>query len=155
MKIKSLVINHFHEDCHDGLTYLHKKGIKSYATDKTILFSKNNLVPIPLNGFTYKLVLRLGKKEIIKQFVGEAHSLDNIESYIPSEKIMFGGYMMKEVNAGKGNLVDALDKSWAGTIKNLKAQFPDAEIIIPGHGKPGGQELLAYTIKLLIISIKA
>lgn len=61
---------------------------------------------------------------------------------------MFGGYMMKEVNAGKGNLADANEKTWAKSIKNLKTQFPDSEVIIPGHGKPGGQELLDYTIKL-------
>ena len=63
VKIKGLVINHFHEDCLGGLTYLHKKGIKSYANDKTILFAKNDSVTIPLNGFTDKLVLRLGKKK--------------------------------------------------------------------------------------------
>jgi len=69
-------------------------------------------------------------------------------TYFPSEKTLFGGCMVKEVNATKGYLGDANIASWPKTIENIKKTLPAAQFIIPGHGKIGGQELLNYTITL-------
>lgn len=148
IKIKGVVVNHFHNDCLGGLEAFHKKGIKSYASEKTIELAKKDSVTIPQIGFKEHLTLRIGKKEIVNQFLGEAHTKDNIISFIPSENIMFGGCMVKELNAGKGFLGDANEKEWSSTIRNVKKAFPTAQFIVPGHGKPGGQELLDFTIKL-------
>jgi metallo-beta-lactamase class B len=148
IKIEGVIVNHFHNDCLGGLEAFHEKGIKSYATEKTIALATKNGVTVPKIGFKEILTLRIGKKQIINQFLGEAHTKDNIVSYLPSEKIMFGGCMVKELTAGKGNLADANEKAWSNTIRNIKRQFPDIETIVPGHGKPGGQELLDYTIGL-------
>lgn len=151
IKIKGIVINHFHNDCLGGLEAFHQKKIPSYASEKTIELAKKDSVYIPQIGFSEKLRLKLGKKEIINQFVGEAHTKDNIISYIPSKKTMFGGCMVKELTAGKGNLADANEKEWANTIKKIKVLFPAVDIIVPGHGKPGGLELLDYTASLFEI----
>jgi metallo-beta-lactamase class B len=148
IKIKGVVVNHFHNDCLGGLEAFHKKGIKSYASEKTIELAKKDSVTIPQIAFKEHLTLRIGKKEIENQFLGEAHTKDNIISFIPSENIMFGGCMVKELNAGKGFLGDANEKAWSNTIRNVKKTFPSAQSIVPGHGKPGGQELLDYTIGL-------
>ena len=61
---------------------------------------------------------------------------------------MFGGCLVKEVGAGKGNLEDANVATWPKTIRMLKAKYPDVKIVVPGHGKAGGAELLDYTVKL-------
>lgn len=148
IKIKGVVVNHFHNDCLGGLEAFHKKGIKSYASEKTIELAKKDSVTIPQIAFKEHLTLRIGKKEIENQFWGEAHTIDNIISFIPSENIMFGGCMVKELNSGKGFLGDANEKTWSNTIRNVKKAFPTAQFIVPGHGKPGGQELLDYTIGL-------
>jgi metallo-beta-lactamase class B len=148
IKIKGVVVNHFHNDCLGGLEAFHKKGIKSYASEKTIELAKKDSVTIPQIAFKEHLTLRIGKKEIENQFLGEAHTKDNIISFIPSENIMFGGCMVKELNAGKGFLGDANEKAWSNTIRNVKKTFPSAQSIVPGHGKPGGQEILDYTIGL-------
>ncbi len=47
-----------------------------------------------------------------------------------------------------GYLGDANTDQWAATVQQIKLKYPNAEIVIPGHGKPGGTELLEYTIKL-------
>jgi metallo-beta-lactamase class B len=148
IKIKGVVVNHFHNDCLGGLEAFHKKGIKSYASEKTIEFAKKDNVTIPQIAFKEHLTLGIGKKEIENHFLGEAHTKDNIISFIPSENIMFGGCMVKELNAGKGFLGDANENEWSNTIRNVKKTFPTAQFIVPGHGKPGGQELLDYTIGL-------
>ena len=56
--------------------------------------------------------------------------------------------MIKEVGAPKGFLGDANIKEWPATVEKIKQQYPNAKIVIPGHGKQGGSELFDYTIKL-------
>jgi len=68
--------------------------------------------------------------------------------YVPSEKALFGGCLLKHVNASKGNLADANTSEWSSSVAKIKKEYPDLEIVIPGHGKNGGIELLDYTIKL-------
>ncbi|MEM7381519.1 MAG: subclass B1 metallo-beta-lactamase, partial [Bacteroidota bacterium] len=52
------------------------------------------------------------------------------------------------LNARKGNLADANIAQWSQTMELIKAKFPEIEIVIPGHGKAGGMELLDYTYQL-------
>jgi metallo-beta-lactamase class B len=82
------------------------------------------------------------------EYFGEGHTKDNIVSYFPSEKVLFGGCLIKEVNASKGYLGDANISEWSGTVQSVKRKYGNAKIVLPGHGKPGGMELLDYTIEL-------
>ena len=59
-----------------------------------------------------------------------------------------GGCLLKSLGAGKGNLADANIDAWPQTVSKLKVQYPDANIIVPGHGNPGGRDLLDFTITL-------
>jgi metallo-beta-lactamase class B len=148
IKVKAIVVNHFHNDCLGGLKEFHAKNIPSYSSNKTIAFAKRDHLEVPKNGFEKEDKIKIGKKTIINYQPGGAHTHDNIVSYIPSEKVMFGGCMVKEMNAGKGFLGDADVKAWPQTIEKVKAKFPEVELIVPGHGLSGGKELLEYTIKL-------
>lgn len=70
--------------------------------------------------------------------------------WIPSEKILFGGCMVKDIySKGLGNLSDAQPEEWAKTIQKAIGKFPEAKIVIPGHGGIGGKELLQHTKELL------
>ena len=147
-KIKAIVVNHFHDDCLGGLNAFHKAGIKSYANDSTIKKAIEFHFPVPETGFNDSLILTLGGEVIINSFPGAGHTRDNIISYIPKEKVLFGGCLIKELNAKKGYLGDADLKAWPETIANIKKQYPDVQFVVPGHGKPGNTELLDYTIEL-------
>ena len=61
---------------------------------------------------------------------------------------MFGGCLIKELNASKGYLGDANVADWSGTVEKVKKEYPNVKIIVPGHGAPGSKKLLDYTIKL-------
>ena len=148
VKIEGVVVNHFHEDCLGGLAEFHQLGIKSYANKRTQKLAKKDSVEVPQIGFRKKMTLSLGDKKILCQYFGAAHTKDNIIAWFPEEKIIFGGCMIKSLKAGKGNLADAKLKAWPRTVGKIKAAFPDAKIIIPGHGRHGGQELLDYTIQM-------
>lgn len=149
-KINAIVATHFHEDCVAGLKSFHKNRILSYSTNHTISLLKNtnSNAELPANGFDDSLVLKVGSKQVSAEFLGYGHTMDNIIGYFPGENIMFGGCLVKEVGAGKGNLADADTLAWASTVRKVKEKFPQTTIVIPGHGKRGGQELLNYTIKL-------
>ena len=61
---------------------------------------------------------------------------------------MFGGCLIKELNAGKGYLGDANVTDWSGTVEKVKMEYPNVKIIVPGHGEYGSKKLLDYTINL-------
>jgi glyoxylase-like metal-dependent hydrolase (beta-lactamase superfamily II) len=83
-------------------------------------------------------------------YPGAAHSPDNIIAWVPSEKILFGGCMVKSnQSTGLGNIADADLKLWPQTIKKIISSYPDAEIVIPGHGNFGDKSLLLHSLKLL------
>ncbi len=147
-KVKGVVATHFHWDCVGGLNEFHSNGIPSYASDKTIALAKSAGYPTPENGFKKKINLNAGNIEVINQFFGEGHTKDNFVAYVPSDKVIFGGCMIKELGAGNGNLEDANVAEWSATVRKVKAAFSEAQIVIPGHGTIGGTELLDYTVEM-------
>lgn len=148
IKVVGVVVNHFHNDCLGGLKFFHQKGIKSYSSELTQTFTKKDTLEVPKIGFVKEQKIKLGKKTITNVYLGAAHTRDNIVSYLDDEKVMFGGCMVKEINAGKGFLGDADVTTWSSTIEKVKARFPNVTTIIPGHGAYGGQALFDYTIKM-------
>lgn len=150
VKIKAVVINHFHADCLAGLREFHQAGIKSYAHQLApeLLRIRKDTSEIPQNLFSESLEIKVGDKKVVNYYVGEAHTRDNIFTWIPAETAIFGGCMVKAMDAGKGNLADANIGAWPNTIKKIKSLCPSATIVVPGHGDAGGQELLDYTIDL-------
>lgn len=147
-EVKAVVPTHFHADCVDGLDVFHKDKIPSYANNLTIDLARSVDSPVPQNGFTNRQEFEIGSKKVIAEFTGEGHTKDNIIGYFPDEKIMFGGCLIKEMGADKGNLEDANVNNWSSTVAKLKEKYPDVRTVIPGHGKAGGSELLDYTIQL-------
>ena len=149
LKVTGVVATHFHADCVGGLNEFHSLGIPSYANNLTIqLINEKAEGVAPQHGFDNELELRVGKRKVIASFVGKGHTMDNVVAYFPDEETLFGGCLLKEVGANKGFLGDADTLAWSPTMVNLKAKYPHLKIVIPGHGKTGGAELLDYTEKL-------
>lgn len=148
--IKAIIPTHFHEDCVAGLEIFNGHGIPSYTSNKTIKQLKNKIgkLPNPIRGFNDSLALPVGNRAVYIQYFGEGHTKDNIIGYFPDDKAVFGGCLIKELGAGKGNLADANTKAWPVTVRKLKQRYPQVEIVIPGHGKPGSSALFDYTINL-------
>ncbi|SDL87548.1 metallo-beta-lactamase class B [Kriegella aquimaris] len=147
-KIIAILPTHFHSDCLGGIATFHERNISSYAHKRTIEYANENIKNTPKNEFETQLELMVGGKKIIAEFFGEGHTKDNIIGYFPEEKVIFGGCLIKSLNAQKGYLGDANVKDWSSTVRKLKAKYGGARIVIPGHGKVGGIDLLDYTINL-------
>lgn len=147
-KVTAVVATHFHVDCLGGLNAFHQRNIPSYALNRTLTLAEADGVTIPQNGFDSFLELKVGDKIVNSEFLGEGHTQDNIICHVPSEKVMFGGCLIKSEGAGKGNLNDANINEWSNTVRKVKTKYPDVDIVIPGHGKHGGSNLFDYTINL-------
>jgi metallo-beta-lactamase class B len=150
VSIKAIIVNHFHSDCLGGLKEFHKAGIKSYAhrLGPELMKLKGDSSAVPQNLFSKRLKIKVGDSNIENFYPGEAHTKDNIVTWIPDEKTIFGGCMVKSMNAEKGYLGDANVNAWSATMRKIKLEYPSAKLIIPGHGDAGGQELLDYTMRL-------
>lgn len=147
-EVKAVVATHFHSDCVGGLPVFHNANIPTYASYKTINFAKSKNLNIPQIGFSENLTLKVGNQNVQALYFGEGHTKDNTVGYFPHENVLFGGCLIKEIGATKGNIEDANTESWSATVEKIKQKFPEVKIIIPGHGKFGGTELLDYTITL-------
>jgi metallo-beta-lactamase class B len=149
VKIVGFMPNHWHADCMGGLRYLQSVGIETYAHQMTVDIAKSRNLPVPTHGFRDSLRLFLGDKAILCWYPGPAHSLDNIVAWIPSERILFAGCMAKSMDSKNlGNTADGDTAGYPKTIDKVIGKFPDAKIVIPGHGAVGGLELLRHTREL-------
>lgn len=145
------VPGHWHQDCVGGMAWLERQGVKTYAYQLTDSLLVKAGKPRPVATFGPVGRFRVGSTAIECRFLGGGHAWDNIVVWLPKERILFGGCMVKEVAAqGVGNTEDAAPlEVWSQTIQQVQKQYPNAQVVVPGHGAPGGVELLEHTKKIL------
>ena len=148
--VEGVIVTHWHVDCMGGLNEIHAAGIKSFSHKLTREIAILKKLPVPKLEFQDSLVLRLDEKKIICKYLGAGHTIDNIVVWIPAEKILFGGCMLKALGwKGLGFTGDADLDEWPKTLNKLLIEFPESRIVIPGHGEYGDLSLIYHTIKLL------
>ncbi|WP_353146626.1 CHM family subclass B1 metallo-beta-lactamase [Chryseobacterium sp.] len=147
-KINAVIPTHFHDDSSGGLKAFHQHNIPSYSYSKTIELAKENHFVVPQNSFNDAVTLKVGDEKTITKFFGEGHTRDNVVGYFPAEDILFGGCLLKELEAGKGYLGDANVSAWSTTVEKVRKEYPNVKIVVPGHGEYGDKKLLDYTILL-------
>ena len=150
IKVKKLIVGHYHEDCMGGLEYLQSIGVESLAHVKTI--EKCQIFNLPIPGFSFQKSIQFDfhGEEILCKYFGGGHTIDNITVYLPETKILYGGCLIKEMAAQNlGFTGDAVMKDWAFTVQKVMAAYPDIQYVVPGHGAYGGKNLLKHTIGLV------
>lgn len=147
-QVKAVIATHFHADCLGSLDAFHAKHIPSYAQALTLTLAAQKKFSIPMHGFKKSLRFTAGNTNVEVAYLGAGHTSDNTIAYVPSAGIMFGGCLIKEQGAGKGNLEDADTIAWPITVQKVKDSFPNTKLIIPGHGAVGDIKLLDYTRNL-------
>ncbi len=147
-KIAGYIIDRWHPDAMGGLDIVQKNGIKTYSYELTRKIAREKSLPVPEVGFNSKKVIKVGDKKVICHFPGEAHTTDGIVVWIPDEQILFGGNGIRSFNGWAGNIGDANLEEWSKTAERIKNNYGSAKIVVPGHGRHGGNELIDYTIEL-------
>ncbi|WNJ18367.1 subclass B1 metallo-beta-lactamase [Pontibacter sp. G13] len=147
-KVIGVVSTHFHIDCVGGLPAFHTAEIPSFGTTLTQKLAHDHADPTPQETFEDEKTFQVGGIKVIVKYLGPGHTQDNVVAYVPKDRVLFGGCLLKADGAGKGNLADADVKQWPLTIRKVQSEFKKVKVVIPGHGKPGGPELLDYTAEL-------
>ncbi|MGE5430875.1 MAG: subclass B1 metallo-beta-lactamase [Syntrophomonadaceae bacterium] len=177
-KIKISAINtHFHVDNLGGNGYLRKihagvygsdltvkllkerglgkgmlESMKNLPNDRYYTYYKNKELTAPRKVFPVEKGLKLtfGKDTVEVWYPGAGHTPDNVVVYYPEKKILFGGCILKAMeSSSKGNLGDADVHAWKGSVEKLLEKYPEAKLVIPGHGSMGGIEIIRHTIDIV------
>lgn len=149
-QVEIVIVGHSHHDCLGGLPEVHCRGIASIGLDKTreLALAAGNMPP--LQTFSGERRIQVGKRALELSHPGAGHTVDNIVTWIGDEKVLFGGCLVKSAaSTTLGYLKEADLAAWPATLANVKARYREARLIVPGHGDPGGWELLDNTLKLL------
>ncbi|MBS1506947.1 MAG: BlaB/IND/MUS family subclass B1 metallo-beta-lactamase [Bacteroidetes bacterium] len=140
---------HFHEDRTAGLEFLRQKGIKTFTTKQTDRLSAARGKKRAEFLITNDTAFTIGEHSFQSYYAGPGHAPDNIVFWIGKEKILYGGCLIKSVEANNlGNLSDANVKEWPSTIRNIQKKFGKPKFVIPGHQK-WTDNALDHTLKLI------
>ncbi len=150
LPVVGALATHRHDDCYGGAPALGRRGIPTHFHPQDLA---QPLAPgEDLTGLLEPLYerdrLAWGGLELFHP--GAGHSRGNLTVYLPEQGILFGGCAVRATDAqGLGNTEHATIDSWAVAMQRLQAEYPELRMVVPGHGEPGGPELLAHTAALL------
>lgn len=149
-KVKLCIVTHSHGDRASGTGFLQKKGVKVISTPLTAEKSAIQGYAKPDGILPNDTTFIFKGLEVQTYFPGEGHTNDNIVVYLPGQKILFGGCLVKSyVATGMGNIADANMQEWANSIRNLMRKFPEVKVVVPGHQDWDDTKSLEHTIELL------
>ena len=144
------IITHAHEDRIGGIDTLLENKIDTRSTVLTAELAEENGFKKPTPSLDLNPNIKIGDVAIKVFYPGEGHSADNIVVWLPKDKVLFGGCIIKDLNSeGLGSTIDANIEQWQISLNKLLEKYSDADVVIPGHGKWGGIELIKHTLKLL------
>jgi metallo-beta-lactamase class B len=148
--VSFVIITHAHSDRIGGIRALLKEGIKVIATLLTAKMAAEAGYPSPSPDLKLKEnTLTIGDMEVDAFFPGAGHTKDNEVVWIPRDRVLFGGCLIKpRLSRNLGNTADADLGAWPNSIRALEAKYPSVQIVVPGHGAIGGKELLRHTMEL-------
>jgi metallo-beta-lactamase class B len=148
-KVTKVIVSHFHDDSSGGLQVTNRRGIMSYSSDKTrdLLRPENKFID---KVFKDSLTITLQTIQLKLFYFGAGHSVDNIVTWLPDEKILFGGCLLKSLDSkNKGNIKDADQLAWPETVQKVKDSFKGVKIVIPGHLSIGDSSLFDHTLQIV------
>ena len=149
-RLTTVVPTHSHVDCMGGLAAAHDLGARSYSSAKTVEMARREGLPVPQEAFQRERDIALGSRVIEARFVGPGHTIDTIVVWLPDVRILFGGDLVRSAESRSLGFVEEADlEGWPASVEALQQAYGEAALIVPGHGRPGGAELLSHTLELL------
>jgi len=147
--VKIVIPTHFHEDCMGGLAEAHRRGAVSYGLDRTIEIARQKGLPVPKISYHDGIPVHCGGATVVVTYPGAGHTTDNVVAWLPQQKVLFAGCLVKSLDSNSlGNTRDGDLSAYPGTLRKVQATYPQAKIVVPGHGDWGGPELIEHTLGL-------
>ncbi len=149
-KIVLSISTHFHADRTGGIDVLKKAGTKTYSSLQTLELCKARGEKQAQYYFTKDTTFTVGGVTVQTYYPGEGHTKDNIVVWLPKQKVLVGGCLVKSTETNNiGNVADANVKQWPATMQNVINKFPSAKYVIPGHQGGLDKNSLQHTIDVV------
>jgi metallo-beta-lactamase class B len=144
------IVTHSHGDRTGGLAALAKRGVPVGALDLTIEKLRGTVDRSPRVLLTRAEPVHRDPLGFEAFYPGAGHAADNVVVWFGAERVLFGGCLVKSETAPDlGNVADADLASWPRAIEAVRARYPAAVVVVPGHGAVGGPAALTHTLDLL------
>ena len=125
---------HWHSDKTAGLEYYRKQKIKTYTTVLTDELSRKNDKKRAEYLMTKDTVFTVGQYSFETYYPGQGHTADNIVIWFAKEKILYGGCLIKGVDAENlGFTDDGNVKAYPSTLKKVQNKYRNPAFIITSH----------------------
>lgn len=151
LPVRAAIVTHAHDDRLGGAPVLVRRGIPFYGRPMTRTIALEQKLPPPqgLRGLAaVGGTDHVGSAEVF--YPGPAHTRDNVVVWLPESRVLFGGCAVRAASdTSLGNLADADVKEFPASIRRVLERYPTTDVVVPGHGEPGGRELLEHTLALL------
>ncbi len=143
------IATHWHSDRTEGLAYYQQQGISTYTTILTDELSKRNYMKRAEYLMAKDTVFNVGPYSFEVYYPGPGHTEDNIVIWFDKERILYGGCLIKGVDAENlGYLGDANLTAYHTTLKNVKKRYPDPRYIIISHSDWKDLHSLEHSIRM-------
>jgi len=147
LTLKAAIATHFHTDSSAGIAYLNSLKVPTFAsefTNELLMQAGRELATQAFKENRFWLV----DNKIEAYYPGGGHSPDNLVVWLADHQILFGGCFVKAKSLG--NLSDAVLPAWSTSAQKLITEYGNAKLVVPGHGRVGGTDLLTTTKQLAI-----
>jgi metallo-beta-lactamase class B len=151
--ISRAILTHADESGLSGTPVLQRRGIPTVALASTCARAAALGRPRPtsLGELAPGGSIRVGSVELFHP--GPANGFDQATVWLREARVLFGGSAVKSATATE--LEQGADlQAWPAAIRRLLQRYPDATVVVPGRGAPGGPELLHHTLRLLAASAR-
>ena len=137
------VLTHGHEDRIGGLPALRERGVELIYAAAPTLGDRSSSEDTLLKDTGAQISVADG---VVVFYPGAAHAPDNLMVWIEPEDVLFGGCAIRaEAATGLGNTADADLAAWRRAIHYVLTRYPEPRWVVPGHGEPGGADLVVLT----------
>lgn len=151
-KAIGVVSTHFHDDRTAGLHYYTEKKIPTYSSALTKKLCLEKGEKYATHSFLSDTTFKVGQLLVQTFYPGEGHSPDNIVIYVPEDKVLFGGCLVKSYESSSlGNLSDANTEAWPASLQKVVSTFYEIAITIPGHQDWSQPHSIRKSLELLRI----
>lgn len=152
LPVTKMIVTHHHADRTAGVDAAEREGIEIFTHPDTPMLAARAGWPAPNTSVAAldapQSRTRVGKIELA--YPGHGHAPDNLVTYLPDNRILYGGCAVRGAGVRNlGNVEDADLALWRDSLLWTKATYPDAQTVVPGHGKGANLSLIDATIALI------
>ena len=149
--VTKAIFTHAHDDRMAGIAVVRSRGIETYSHAlANAVAAERGLRPADQAlSFGFNDVARY-LEPLVVFYPGPGHAVGNLVVRVPGTPVLFGGCLVRPPGAKTlGNTADADIENWGNAVLRVRDSFPGATLVIPGHGSPGGRDLLDATAVLV------